>query len=175
MEEWRDIEGYEGLYQVSNYGRVKSVDRTVSHKWKNVGNLVLKGRILKYASLNSGYLIVTLWKDSKQKHYQIHRLVAKVFIPNPNNYDVVHHINHNKCDNRVENLVWMSKGEHQGMHNIESHSKKVYQYTSSGVFIKVWDSLSEVGKYGFNIGHISACCNGKRKTHKGFRWSYIPL
>ena len=95
MEEWRDIEGYEGLYQVSNLGRVKSLNF----------NHTKKERVLKGNPDKDGYLRVTLFKNGR-KTYRIHQLVALVFIPNPNNYPVINHKNENPSDNRVENLEW---------------------------------------------------------------------
>lgn len=93
-EIWKDVVGYEGLYQVSNLGRVKSLFR-----YK---------KILKQFEDNKGYLRVTLYKNNKSKSIKVHKLVAEAFIPNPNNYDCINHKDENKTNNRVENLEFCS-------------------------------------------------------------------
>lgn len=109
IEEWRDIKGYEGLYQISNLGRVKSLNRVVicsngtSHK--------IKEKILKNGYMTSGYLFVVLRKDDKSKNHSIHRLVAKAFIPNPKNCTDVNHIDGNKQNNCLYNLEWCTRSE----------------------------------------------------------------
>ena len=167
MEFWRDIEGYEGLYQVSNYGRVKSLGRVVA--WKNTTRTI-KEKILRQQCSNNR-LYVRLC-DNEQNWFEVHRLVATAFIPNPRGYDVVHHIDHNPRNNRVENLIWMDGSEHHAMHNVEDKSKTVYQYTMDGELVKVWDSSNEGGRNGFNQARVCLCCVGKAKTHKGYKWSY---
>ena len=97
MEVWKDIKGYEGLYQVSNLGNVMSLH------YRGTKN---KKQLLKPAKDKDGYLSIALYKDGKTKQYRVHRLVASAFIPNPNNYSQVNHINEIKDDNRVENLEW---------------------------------------------------------------------
>ena len=103
MEIWKDIQGYEGLYQISNLGRVKSLERTC--KAKTYIRRVPE-KIYKYALDNYGYPIVTLHKEGKRKTITIHKLVANAFIPNLNNYKTINHIDENKLNNRVENLEW---------------------------------------------------------------------
>lgn len=106
MEIWKDIVGYENLYQVSNLGRIKSVER----KSKTKGNSyrTLKERILKPAIVHNGYERVCLFKDKKGKCYRVNRLVAEAFIKNPNNLTQVNHKDENKLNNRVDNLEWCS-------------------------------------------------------------------
>ena len=108
IEEYRDIEGYEGLYQVSNLGNVKSLTRMVynGHNYYSV-----KEKILKPGICNKGYKRNGLSKDNKQKHYATHRLVATAFIPNPEGKPQVNHINGIKDDNRIENLEWNTASE----------------------------------------------------------------
>ena len=166
-ERWKDIRGYEGLYQVSNYGRVRSLERRVN--WKNTTRLIKEKILNPLVSNNRLYARLC---NGVQIDFEIHRLVAEAFIPNPNGYDVVHHIDHNPHNNRVENLRWMNKGEHTAMHTIENLSKKVYQYTLDGKLVKIWKSTNECGRNGFNQARVSLCCLGKGKTHKGFKWNY---
>ena len=172
MEIWRDIEGYEGLYQVSNEGRVKSLERNYIS-----GNHAVQHQeemLLTPCANSDNYLIVGLSKNGVWVGFKVHKLVAESFIPNPNGYDVVHHKDHNKENNTVENLEWMNKEDHDAIHAVEK-SRNVYQYTLEGEFVKKWTSTMECGRNGFNHAHISQCCNGKRKTHKGYKWSYKPL
>lgn len=99
QEIWKDVVGYEGLYQVSNMGRVKSFcQSTKFHKQKEF--------ILKPSLINTGYEVVTLYSKEKRKKFQIHRLVATAFIPNPNNLPCVNHKDENKVNNCVSNLEW---------------------------------------------------------------------
>lgn len=100
-EIWKDIEGYEGLYQISSLGRVRRIKG---------GKGTASGRILK-SFANSGYFFVGLYVNSKQKHIGVHRLVAEAFIPNPDNKSEVNHINGNKHDNRIVNLEWVTPSE----------------------------------------------------------------
>lgn len=104
MEEWRDIQGYEGLYQVSNYGRVKSIDRILPNGKTH------KGKVL-YVHLINGYPTVSLCKNSKQHNHKIHRLVAQAFIPNPDNKPCVDHIDADRANNNVVNLRWVTYQE----------------------------------------------------------------
>lgn len=119
----------------------------------------------------NGYLKVLY----KGKYYQVHRLVAEVFIPNPMNKPEVDHINRNKQDNRVENLRWATHSENCENRDLfnKCGAKIVLQYTKSGEFIKEWHSAHEVEReLGFPFTKISACCLGKRKSAYGFIWKY---
>lgn len=102
MEVWKDIKGFEGLYQVSNQGVVRSLDRV------NCYGRTVKGLTRKMVKNKNGYLYVSLRKNGVAKNYSVHRLVADAFIPNPHNYHTVNHKNENKADNNVENLEWMT-------------------------------------------------------------------
>ena len=183
MEIWRDIRGYEGLYQVSNLGRVRSLDRIVIRD--NGRPFPIKEKIIKPQTYDFKHLCVTVYKNGTQKMLPIHKAVANAFIPNPNGCDVVHHRNHNPKDNRVENLKWMTKSQHQILHNTERETRIVYQYTIDNVLVAVWKNASEAAiKLGYNLSAIFKCCNGgfyyKDKwvnvtQHKGYKWSYEPL
>ena len=169
-EYWKDKKDYEGHYQVSNFGRVKSI---------KFG----KERILKLRTdKKTGYLHVVLCKDGKTKAFTVHRLVAEAFLPNPHNYPCVNHKDENKQNNNVSNLEWCStlynntygtRIERVAEKTTNGKlSKTVLQYTLDGVFVREWESIAECGRNGFNQGHVSACCQGKQKYHKDFIWKY---
>ena len=172
-EVWRDVKGYEGLYQVSDQGRAKSLER------KDRFGRTVKERILKPAVTQDGYLKVTLWAGGKPKTLRVHRLVCEAFYDNPDNKSDVNHINEDKTDNRACNLEWCTRRENNnhGTHNERSgktRSKPVAQCTKDGELVKTWPSLTEIGKQkGFSQGSISEVANGKRKQAYGFIWKYI--
>jgi len=116
IEQWYDIEGFNGFYQVSNKLRVKSVGRITTQK--NGKSYTVKTRILSQCIDDVGYLCIKLRKDKKTITYRVHRIIAKTFIPNPNNKRCVNHINGIKTDNRVENLEWVTHSEN-AIHAIE--------------------------------------------------------
>ena len=161
-EVWRDIEGYEGLYQVSNQGRVKSF------KWN-------KERFLKPSMDKDGYLLVTLCAGGKPKTLKVHRLVCEAFHENPDNKPQVNHINEDKTDNRACNLEWCTckQNVNHGSRN-ERVSKPVGQYSLDGKLIKLWPSTMEVQRQtGFSQGNISQVANGKYKQAYGCIWKYV--
>ena len=179
MEIWRDIQGYEGLYQVSNYGRVKSLERNFTNGINGCTIKHIDEHIL-IPQNEKGYLRVNLYKNGKQKFCSIHRLVAEAFIPNPNNYPQVNHKDEDKANNKITNLEWCT-AQYNNTYGTckkrmaETQSKTVYQYTLDGELAREWSSTAECGRNGFNRNHISSCCNGRLKTHKGYKWSYEPL
>jgi len=168
MEEiWKDIEGYENLYQVSNKGRFKSFKKSKD------------GDLLNPFYDKYGYLNISICRK-KQK---AHRVVAKAFISNPENKPTVNHINGVHDDNRVENLEWATMKE-QIEHSFRTgltkkrygtdnkFSKEVYQYDTNLKLIEKHVSAAEAQRrFGFIKFHIYACCNGKRKTTGGYIWS----
>lgn len=108
VEQWKNVIGYEGLYEVSNLGNVRSLDRYTNAKNNKVR--LVKGKLLKSYKLNSGYLIVDLYiSPNRRKHHLVHRLVAEAFIQNPYNLEEVNHIDENKSNNVVSNLQWCNK------------------------------------------------------------------
>lgn len=150
MEEiWKDIEGWEGLYQVSNMGRVKSLPR-----WHDAINpYMTREKILspRVCGQDREYLSVALYRDSYRKQVKIHQLVAKAFIPNPNGYSEVNHINEIKGDNRACNLEWCSRSYNINYgHWKEKHNKSlilpVVQLSLDGEFIREFSSRKEAGE-----------------------------
>ena len=107
QETWKDISDYEGLYQISNLGRVKSLSRIIVKK--NGVHQPFKEKILSFEVSNKGYIVVTLCKNTKIKRFLVHRLVAKAFIPNPNNLSQVDHKDGNKENNHTDNLEWCTQ------------------------------------------------------------------
>lgn len=106
-EIWKDIRGYEGIYQVSNLGRVRSLDRHVDYKWRDkVVTKLFKGKVLRLSYTSDGYLMIYLRKDGEDKYYAVHRLVAQAFIPNPSDLPFVNHKDECKDNNQVDNLEW---------------------------------------------------------------------
>ena len=175
MEEWENIKGYENLYQISNKGRIRSLDKIDS-----IGRKV-KGRVMKPSKRKDGYLQIMLHKSSKYKMFLIHTLVASAFIDNPNGYKEINHKDENKLNNNVKNLEWCNRtyNINYGSGNIgraktirELKSKKVLQLLGNTI-IKEWNSTTEAEKEGYKHQSISRCCNGIRETHKGYRWQYI--
>ena len=177
METWKNIKGYEGLYQVSDQGRVKSLERIIIKK--DGRKFTVKERVLKPGVTKDGYLIVALHAGDKQKTLTVHRLVCQAFHKNPENKPCVNHIDENKTNNAANNLEWctVKENNNHGTHNermAKTQSKPVGQYTLDGELIKVWASPREAGRRaGFDHSTIYNVANGKRKTHKGFIWRYV--
>lgn len=169
-EEFRDVEEYKGLYQVSNYGRVKRLSKMVNTSIKNSKFRCLREKILK--SLNNGknYLSVMLVKENNVKYCKVHRLVAEAFIPNPNNFPQVNHKDYNRENNRVYNLEWCTLQ----YNNEYSHNKLIYQKDLNNTIIKKWESIIKASKaLRINSKNITTCCKGKRKTAGGYMWEYV--
>lgn len=190
-EYWRPIVGYEGLYEVSSLGRVKSLNyrRTGKEKILNPGN-------------NDGYLHVNLCKNGEIQSKLVHQLVVEAFIPNPENKPFIDHINTIRNDNRVENLQWVTskenannpitkqhyseskKGEKNpffGKVYTEEEKRKLFEIQpikknvvclKDNKVIKFYLSLHAVEKDGFQIPNVIACCKGRIKSHKGYNWRY---
>ena len=175
-EEWRDVVGYEGLYQVSSEGRVKSLERKLPH-WRG-GERIQQERILKPRIDRHGYLMINLCADNK-KWVLVHRLVCEAFHENPEGKPQVNHINEDKGDNRAVNLEWctVKENNNHGTRNARiagTKSKPVGQCTLDGELIKVWPSATEAERRaGFDHSAISKAANGKYKQAYGFTWKYI--
>lgn len=163
---WQDVAGYEGLYKVSNDGRI------IGTKSK---------KQLRY-TLQGGYPRVKLYRNAKGKSISVHRIVATTFIPNTENKPQINHKNGIKTDNSVGNLEWATSSENvkhacsMGLLDPSiawhKHEKAVHQLTMDGQLIKTWVSLSEAARVlGLQVGNISHCCAGKIKSTGGYKWS----
>ena len=166
METWKAIAGYEGLYEISDMGRVKSL-------WYG------KEKILKPGKNTHGYLFVCLSKDGQKKVSLVHRLVAESFIQNPNNLETINHKDEVKTNNTVTNLEWMSRKDNNnyGTHNkrmAEALSKQVQMFDKkTGELLATFPSLMEAERVtGIDKSNISKCCNGKYKSAGGYIWRY---
>ena len=180
-EIWRDIPKYEGLYQASNLGRIRSADRYVNnpHSTKSFR----KGKILKPNITCNGYYQICLFKNSKVKKYYVHRLVWIAFNGSiPENMQV-NHISERKSENRLSNLNLMTAKENinfgtgiERCHNQLINgkcSKPVLQFTLDNILVKEYPSLMQVYReLGFKHSSIGKCCNGKYKQAYGFKWQY---
>lgn len=165
IEIWKDIKGYEGLYKISNLGRVCSRDR------KAEDGRIIKGRIMKFQELPNGYLSICLTKNKKQKRFLGHRLVALHFIPNPDNKPEVNHLDENKQNNTITNLEWVTRKENENYGTkIQRNKIEVFGVNMESGLILEFKYITEAEKYGFNKAHISANMRGERRFHKGFRW-----
>jgi hypothetical protein len=189
MEVWKDVPEFEGIYQASDLGRVKSLSRTVAHT-KGSGARQIRERILHPGVNNKGYLHVVLSKNGITKSTRVHRIIAKLF--NPNIHSDILEVNHkdgDKLNNKSTNLEWVTHHKniiHSWEHGLSvptgaalligskhPSSKSVHQFTKDGVFIKEFGSVSEASRAtGIFTSHISKVCGGKFKTAKGYKWKF---
>ena len=169
-EIYKPIKGYEGYYEISNLGNVKSLQRTIEREGGST--MVLTERVLKPNLTTAGYYHIGLRKGGKRKAYTIHRLIATTFIDNPEGLPQVNHIDEDKTNNRIDNLEWCTAKYNMNY----SLAKTVYQYTLSGELVKEWDSATTACKDGkYTAPNITNVCNGTYSHHKGYKWSHIPL
>lgn len=189
MEIWKDIKGYEGLYQVSNLGNIRSLDTMINCKGaKNIDKHLRKGRVLKQIVGTTGYYNINLCKNNKKKFTRVHRLVAQAFIPNLNNLPCINHIDGNKLNNSIENLEWCSYSynnseayriglkvnKYKGKFGKEAQfSKPLMQYSLDDEFIREWENANQVKReLGYCAENIRSVCNGRRKQANGYKWKY---
>lgn len=164
-EIWKDINGYDGLYQVSNMGRVKSIGYG-------------KTRFLNGKKDKDGYIQVCLFLKGVRKWFYVHRLVLNAFTDNTDCVNKeCNHINEKKDDNRLCNLEWVTHIENMRSGTLRERLfmpklKPIQQFTKRGILVREWGSITETKNYGFLPNHVSECCRGVRKSYKGFIWRY---
>ena len=168
-EIWKDIEGYEGLYKVSNMGNVKSLKYG-------------KERILKAGKNRGGYLYVFLYKDGKAKNYTVHKLVGNAFLSNPQGYKELNHKDEDKTNNCVDNLEWCSRLYNNTYNDrAKKAGKKIGKKLSkpviaidkrTGLVLEFSSALEAERETGIANGNIIQCCKGKRNSCGGFYWMY---
>lgn len=184
-EEWRAVPGYEGLYELSNMGRVRSLDRIV--RASGVSKRRAFGRVLNPYTNKLRYQYVALSKDGKSKTLSIHRLVANVFVPNPNNYSIINHKDENPSNNRADNLEWCTQmynvhygtGMERGDAKSNHGRMAVDKLDLNGNYICSYRSISEAAEaVGVRKQSICACLKGKHSngrnvfTAGGYKWRY---
>ena len=173
IEIWKEIPGYEGYYEVSNYGRVRSMERVIHDKLRP---RKMPSKILKFGidGKGKGYRHCLLYMNGMNKTYKVHRLVALAFIPNPQNYPIVNHKDENPANNRVENLEWCTNQYNCTYGTIEERrGTKVAKYSKSGEFIEKYISVRSAARanginetgifHSIQRGH---CCGG-------YKWAYL--
>ena len=163
-EIWRDIKNYEGLYQVSNLGRVKSLN------YRHTG----REQILKPIKYNNDYLRINLWKNNKMKTHTIHRIVAQTFLDNPNNYPCINHIDENKTNNNITNLEWCTHEYNNNygtriQRTVESNSIPIYCLETNKIYKSAKECAKELKLSRENIVNI---LKGRQKQAKGYTFRY---
>lgn len=164
FEIWKDIPGYEGMYQASSMGRIRNVK---TKKIRKIG----------YNS-HTDMCVVMLIKNSHYRCEKVHRLIGLTFIPNPNNYQCINHKDEDRSNNQVSNLEWCTHkyNNNYGSRNIrvsEKHSRPVKQLTTDGILIRYWVSGIEVERrLGFARQNVWKCCKNESKTAYGYKWEF---
>lgn len=181
-EIWKDLIGYEGYYMVSNYGRIRSLERTVKNRTNKVADKILK------LSDRNGYKYIQLCKNNEKPFHPVHRIVANNFIPNTHNKPHVNHIDGNPSNNNVSNLEWCTPSENE-LHSYRvlgkvpyskgkigkyaMRKKPVNQYSLDGVFIRKFDNMADIRRMlGIDDTGICKVAKGKQKTAGGYKWEY---
>ena len=164
-EIWKDIPGYEGYYQISNFGRIKSLARGKRFNEKI--------RVMRRQ--NNGYLYAVLSANNKRKTVRPHRLVALCFLENTHKRKTVNHKDFNKSNNHVDNLEWNTIQENitHACINGKHYRKPILQISLNGTLIREWESAYAVQtECGFFSTNISRCCRHLKKTYKNYKWEF---
>ena len=177
-EVWKDVPNYEGIYKVSNFGRIKMVKRTLID---SLGKKINKKEHILKPRTGNRYYMIALYKNGKREDLLLHRLIAQTFIPNPENKPFVNHKDENCFNNCSDNLMWCTQKENMNWGTINERmsknsksKRKVNQYDMDGNFIKQWDCMTDFYKSkGLKLKTgIIECCKGRRQSHMGYKWKY---
>lgn len=185
MEIWKPIPGYEGYYEASNMGRIRSVERQIEHK-RYPGKLVRRtSRILRNATLTNGYKAIALSKGNKKFRHKVHRIIALTFIPNPDNLPCIDHINGKRYDNRPENLRWCTVRQNafwreESKGHVRNQSRTILCKETGGTFKTSYEAAEWVNKKNMTnstnwktiAGNIRDACKFDKRTAYGFHWAY---
>ena len=182
-ENWKPVKGFEGIYEVSDLGRVRSIDRVITDSRGRV--VPIKGRIMKQNAHYKGYLRLLLSNGEEKEHgFFVHRLVAEAFIPNPGNLPEVNHKDENKANNRADNLEWCthlansqhgSRGARIGAWHLQNSPRRtpINQLTMDGQYIQTFPSQGEAARQvNGSQGTIAMALAGRRHSAYGFKWEY---
>lgn len=174
VETWKYIKGYEGLYQVSSLGNVRSVERYAKTKH---GSRFVQGKELTKTEDRDGYLRVCLSKNNVKRTYTVHRLVANAFLQNPMNYPSINHIDENKKNNVYTNLEFCSirynNTFNNGQYRRAEKRKRAIKQMLNGTVMAIWDSSANASKeLHISRGNIVGCLKGYRKSAGGYCWEY---
>jgi hypothetical protein len=182
---WEPIKGYEGLYEVSEHGVIRSCARYIKTNIRHVDTRLIEGRFLKQNTKRNGYKTVDLCKEGKVKTALVHRIVATAFCPNPHGYRFVNHIDSNRANNDSSNLEWVSSSENR-MHGIEhgnvTFEAKPIMCIENGIVFERPQRAAEWikanyperinGKIRVAAHNIGEACKGRKNTAYGFTWKY---
>lgn len=179
IEIWKDIKDYEGLYQVSNLGNVRSLDKIIYQKNKMGKNQkhIYKGKVLIGSKNNNGYRTISLYDGKRKNTRLLHRMVAEAFIPNPNQYNYINHKDNNPLNNNVNNLEWCTqnyniKYAYEKGNKIPPNMRRVNQI-KNGYILKTFISISNAERLtGIKGANISKCCRKLRNFAGGYQWEY---
>lgn len=186
-EIWKDIPDYDGLYQVSNFGRIAAHRKNVRFGCSGEKTRIIPWRILSTFPNKQGYMRINLFKDGKTKQFQVHRLVAMAFIPNPDNLPVINHKDENPHNNHVENLEWCTPkyNANYGTRNARCSaknynnpkvSKPIVQYSEHWEIVNLWPSTKEaIRQLKLNERNLHTALKNPKRFCSGFHWKYLCL
>lgn len=184
-EIWKPVKGFEGFYEVSNLGRVRSLDRVVSYeRFGKIQRKPVPGIVLKAIKCHNGYLHANLKNGSNKRNCAIHRLVAEAFIPNPDKLPIINHINENKEDNRAKNLEWCDNKYNVNYGRralklkktrMKTYPYKIEMVRKDGRVVQVFENFAEISSVYGNAVSINAhaVCIGKRATCINHIWRFM--
>ncbi len=176
-EIWKDCKHYEGLYEVSTLGRVRSLERYVANSDKS--ERLVPSRIISQHAGSSGYLQVGLSKNGKTKYELVHRLVALAFVDNPDNLPQVNHKDECKTNNEASNLEWCNRKYNMNYGTVKQrigakHKRRINQYDLNSNYIATYNSQQEAARQtGISNVSIFYCCSGRTNQAGGYKWQYI--